>query len=155
MNQSPAHDTLDRCERIRRSTRSTVTRAELLDAVHAACLEISRAEAREIVEMTLEEISATLVRGECVMLRSFGLFAVRAKRQRVGRNPRTGVEAPINSRRVVTFKPSPVLSACVNGAVPDQKNSLNRGAGSAKRANADKVLEAPSAALAQATIISP
>jgi integration host factor subunit alpha len=155
MNQSPANDTLDRRERIRPSTRSTVTRAELLDAVHAASLEISRAEAREILEMTLDEISATLSRGESVMLRSFGLFAVRAKRQRVGRNPRTGVEAPINSRRVVTFKPSPMLSACVNGAAPDKEASPKRSHGRAERANAARALEAPHVALAQATIISP
>ena len=113
----------------------TVTRAALLDAVYASGLGLSRVQAREIVEMALEEISVTLVRGECVNLRSFGLFAVRAKRERIGRNPRTGVEAPINSRRVVTFKPSPVLSACVNGAAPDEESWLNRAAGSAKRAD--------------------
>ncbi len=65
--------------------------------------------------MALEEISEALVRGESVKLRSFGLFSVRAKRERIGRNPRTGVEAPISSRRVLTFKPSPVLSAAING----------------------------------------
>jgi integration host factor subunit alpha len=75
--------------------------------------------------MALEEIAATLVRGECVKLRSFGLFTVRAKRERVGRNPRTGVEAPIKSRRVLTFKPSPVLSACVNGLAPDERSSID------------------------------
>jgi len=66
--------------------------------------------------MALDEISDALVRGESVKLRSFGLFMVRDKRERVGRNPRTGVEAPITPRRVLTFKPSPVLSASVNGA---------------------------------------
>lgn len=65
--------------------------------------------------MALEEISNALVRGESVKLRSFGLFSVRAKRERVGRNPRTGVEAPIKPRRVLTFKPSPVLCAAING----------------------------------------
>jgi integration host factor subunit alpha len=66
--------------------------------------------------MALEEISAALVRGETVKLRSFGLFAVRSKRERIGRNPRTGVEVPIKPRRVLTFKPSPVLLAALNGA---------------------------------------
>lgn len=65
--------------------------------------------------MALEEVSAALVRGETVKLRSFGLFSVRSKRERIGRNPRTGVEVPIKPRRVLTFKPSPVLSAAVNG----------------------------------------
>ena len=61
-------------------------------------------------------------------LRSFGLFAVRSKRERLGRNPRTGVEVPIKPRRVLTFKPSPVLSASVNGQIaeedPDENESL-------------------------------
>ena len=96
-------------------TRRTATRAALLDAVYASCPELSRAQARDIFEMALEEIAETLVRGECVKLRSFGLFSVRAKRERIGRNPRTGVEAPIKSRRVLTFKASPVLVAAVNG----------------------------------------
>lgn len=97
--------------------RKTVTRADLLDAVYASCPSLSRAQARQIFEMALEEISAALVSGEPVKLRSFGLFAVRSKRERIGRNPRTGVEVPIKPRRVLTFKPSPVLSAAVN-AVP-------------------------------------
>jgi integration host factor subunit alpha len=96
--------------------RKTATRADLLDAVYAAYPALSRAQSREIFEMALDEISDALVRGESVKLRSFGLFAVRAKRERIGRNPRTGVAAPISSRRVLTFKPSPVLIAAVNGA---------------------------------------
>ncbi|VTZ49908.1 Integration host factor subunit alpha (modular protein) [Methylocella tundrae] len=100
--------------------RRTATRAALLDAVYASCPALSRAQAREIFEMALEEIAEALVRGECVKLRSFGMFAVRSKRERIGRNPRTGVEAPIKSRRVLTFKPSPVLSACVNGLSPEE-----------------------------------
>lgn len=93
----------------------TATRADLLDAVYKSCPALSRAQARDIFEMALEEISDALVRGETVKLRSFGLFAVRAKRERIGRNPRTGVEVPIKPRRVLTFKPSPVLIDCVNG----------------------------------------
>ncbi len=105
-------------------TRKTATRAALLDAVYASCPTLSRAQARDIFEMALEEIAEALVKGEAVKLRSFGLFAVRSKRERIGRNPRTGVEAPIKSRRVLTFKPSPVLSACVNGAAPHDAGKL-------------------------------
>lgn len=65
--------------------------------------------------MTLEEIGDSLDRNEPVKLRAFGAFNVRSKRERIGRNPKTGVEAPIKPRRVVTFKPSPVLIARVNG----------------------------------------
>ena len=103
------------------ANRNTATRAELLDAVYASCPALSRAQAKQIFEMTLDEITDALVRGETVKLRSFGLFLVRAKRERVGRNPRTGVEVPITPRRVLTFKPSPVLSAAVNGVATKQR----------------------------------
>jgi integration host factor subunit alpha len=93
----------------------TLTRATLREAVYSCCPTLSRAEARLILDATFEEISEALVRGESVKLRSFGSFNVRAKRERVGRNPKTGVEAPICSRKVLTFKASPVLIAQVNG----------------------------------------
>ena len=93
----------------------TTTRADLLEAVYATSPALSRTQARELFEMALDEICDTLVRGEPVKLRSFGNFAVRSKRERIGRNPRTGVEAPIAPRRVVTFRPSPVLLGRVNG----------------------------------------
>jgi integration host factor subunit alpha len=86
---------------------------------------LSRAQAKEIFEMALEEISSALVHGEPVKLRSFGLFLVRAKRERIGRNPRTGVEVPIKPRRVLTFKPSPVLCASVNGMVAEEEAEDN------------------------------
>jgi integration host factor subunit alpha len=100
---------------LKAKTGKTATRADLLDAIYESCRTLSRAQARDIFEMALEEISDALVRGESVKLRSFGLFAVRAKRERIGRNPRTGIEVPIKPRRVLTFKPSPVLIAAVNG----------------------------------------
>ena len=93
----------------------TTTRAELLDAVYNACPSLSRAQAREVFEMTLDEIVNSLLREEPVKLRAFGAFSVRSKRERVGRNPRTGVEAKITARRVLTFKASPRLIARVNG----------------------------------------
>ncbi|WP_158811458.1 integration host factor subunit alpha [Beijerinckia sp. L45] len=98
--------------------RRTATRADLLDAIYARCPALSRSQSREIFEMALEEVSQSLVRGEPVKLRSFGLFSVREKRERIGRNPRTGIEVPIKPRRVLTFRPSPVLFALVNGQVP-------------------------------------
>ncbi len=62
----------------------------------------------------LKEICESLAQGEAVKLRSFGAFNVRSKRGRIGRNPKTGVEAPITPRRVLTFKPAPALVARVN-----------------------------------------
>jgi integration host factor subunit alpha len=57
----------------------------------------------------LDHIQDALVEGETVKLSRFGNFTVRAKRQRVGRNPKTGEEVPITPRRVVTFRPSQML----------------------------------------------
>ena len=97
------------------SFRRTATRADILDGVFAACPTVSRSQARDVFEMALEEVCETLKSGESVKLRSFGHFNVREKRERIGRNPRTGVEVPIKPRRVLTFKASPVLLDQVNG----------------------------------------
>jgi len=96
----------------------TITRVELLDAVYNACPTLSRAQARQLFEMTLEEIVSALVNDDPVKLRAFGAFTLRCKRERVGRNPRTGVEAKITARRVLTFKASPTLIAKINGDAP-------------------------------------
>ena len=97
----------------RRST--TATRADLADAVYRK-LGLSRAESAAMVETVLEEIAATVANGQSVKLSSFGTFRVRSKGTRMGRNPKTGVEVPITPRRVITFKPSNVMKAVVNGA---------------------------------------
>jgi integration host factor subunit alpha len=96
----------------------TITRVELLDAVYNACPTLSRAQARQLFEMTLDEIVGALVDNDPVKLRAFGAFTLRSKRERVGRNPRTGVEAKITARRVLTFKASPTLIAKINGDAP-------------------------------------
>lgn len=100
----------------------TLTRAALREAVYVSCPTLSRAEARKILDTAFDEIAEALMRGESVKLRSFGTFNVRSKRERVGRNPKTGVEATITSRRVLTFKASPVLVAHVNGdaVIPEE-----------------------------------
>ena len=92
----------------------TVTRADLCEAVDQR-LGLSRAESADLVEVVLKEISDCLEKGEAVKLSSFGTFSVREKGERIGRNPKTGVEVPITSRRVLTFKPSNVLKARING----------------------------------------
>ena len=92
----------------------TITRADLCEAVYQK-LGLSRAESSELVETVLKEISDTLVSGETVKLSSFGSFIVREKGERIGRNPKTGVEVPITPRRVLVFKPSNVMKARLNG----------------------------------------
>ena len=84
--------------------RGTLTKREIAQAVYSACPGLSRRQAKELVEDVLEEIVSTLVAGENVSLRGFGKFAVRQKRERPGRNPKTGVAAPISARRVVVLR---------------------------------------------------
>ncbi|WP_061932846.1 integration host factor subunit alpha [Aureimonas sp. AU22] len=86
----------------------TVTRADLAEAVFRK-IGLSRSESAYLVESILEEICATIARGEAVKISSFGSFLVRAKNERVGRNPKTGEEVPISPRRVAVFKPSNVM----------------------------------------------
>lgn len=93
----------------------TVTRADLGEAVYQK-VGLSRAESSALVEMVLGEIADTITRGETVKLSSFGSFVVRSKGERIGRNPKTGVEVPITPRRVLTFKPSNILREQVVGA---------------------------------------
>jgi integration host factor subunit alpha len=92
----------------------TVTRADLSEAVYQK-VGLSRTESAELVERVLGEICDSLAAGETVKLSSFGSFVVRSKGERVGRNPKTGVEVPIDPRRVMVFKPSNVLKAYING----------------------------------------
>jgi integration host factor subunit alpha len=92
----------------------TITRADLCEAVYQK-VGLSRTESASLVETVLEEICDAVARGENVKLSSFGSFIVRDKGQRIGRNPKTGVEVPIEPRRVMVFKPSNVMKARVNG----------------------------------------
>lgn len=91
----------------------TVTRADLANAVYRE-VGLSRAESAEFVHIFFEEICQAAERGETIKLSSFGSFVVRSKKQRIGRNPKTGVEVPISPRRVMVFKPSNVLKTRVN-----------------------------------------
>jgi integration host factor subunit alpha len=102
------------------SPRRTVTRADLAAVVYER-LGGSRREAPRLVDATFSEIMDALVRGERAKLVSFGSFVLRTKSARVGRNPKTGVEAKITERRVVTFKASTTLRDHVSGkAAPDK-----------------------------------
>jgi integration host factor subunit alpha len=78
---------------------------------------LSLADAREMVELVLDEISACLARGETVKLSSFGSFTARRKGERIGRNPKTREEVPIAPRRAVVFKPSGVMKQKINSAL--------------------------------------
>ncbi|MBU3731385.1 MAG: integration host factor subunit alpha [Beijerinckiaceae bacterium] len=92
----------------------TITRAELSEAVYQK-VGLSRTESASLVELVLREVSDCIAQGETVKLSSFGSFVVRDKGQRIGRNPKTGIEVPIEPRRVMVFKPSNILKARING----------------------------------------
>lgn len=74
----------------------------------------SKKEATEILDLTLEIVKGALERGETVKISGFGNFSLRAKRPRPGRNPRTGQEMTISARRVLVFRPSPMLRNALN-----------------------------------------
>ncbi len=89
-------------------TGKTVTRADLVEAL-AKRANMQRADANRLLTRMLEMMQDAMVDGDTVKLSRFGNFNVRAKRQRIGRNPKTGEEVPITPRRVVTFRPSQML----------------------------------------------
>src|ERR671917_2197952 len=96
---------------------NTLTRASLAEAIYSQ-VGLSRNESAALLESVLERISAALEAGEAVKISAFGTFMVRQKGQRVGRNPKTGVEVPILPRKVLSFRPSQVLKARINGQKP-------------------------------------
>ena len=96
-----------------RGMNATVTRAQLSEAVYQE-VGLSRNESADLVEVVLKEIADALARGENVKISSFGSFFVRSKGKRIGRNPKTGEEVPINPRKVLVFRASHVLKDRVN-----------------------------------------
>ena len=89
---------------------NTLTRAELTENLHRK-IGLSRADSATMVEGVLQHMSDALTRGENVKVSGFGTFVLRDKGERVGRNPKTGVEVPIAPRRVLTFRASQGLRA--------------------------------------------
>ena len=86
----------------------TVTRTQLSEAVFQE-IGLSRSESGDLLDSVLLKISDTLASGNSVKISSFGTFSIRDKRERIGRNPKTGVEVLISSRKVIIFKASQVL----------------------------------------------
>ena len=95
---------------------ATVTRADLCEAVHEE-VGLTRQDCSELVERTLELMAQALEKGEQVKLSGFGVFQVREKRARMGRNPKTGQPAAIHPRRVISFRASQIMKGRVHDAV--------------------------------------
>lgn len=91
----------------------TVTRSDIAERVYEE-VGISRKDAGEILDMVVEEISYELEQGNDVKLSSFGTLNLRKKNPRIGRNPKTGVEAKITARTVISFKPCNNFRKAVN-----------------------------------------
>ena len=91
-----------------------MTKADLIENVYLKT-GFSKKESAEIVETVFDLIKSTLEDGEKIKIAGFGNFVVKEKATRRGRNPQTGEEIEISSRRILTFKPSQVLKTAING----------------------------------------
>ncbi len=92
----------------------TMTKAKIVDGVYDR-VGVTKKEAAEYVEAMFETMKETLETGDEIKVSGFGKFEVRQKGERVGRNPRTGVEIMIPERKVLRFKVSQVLKDELNG----------------------------------------
>ena len=101
----------------------SVTKAELADVLFER-LGLNKREAKDMVDYFFEEVREALERGEDVKLSGFGIFNLREKSQRPGRNPKTGEEIPITARRVVTFHASNKLKGQVDCAHAEREPTL-------------------------------
>lgn len=97
-----------------------LTKAEMAEHLFEE-LGLNKREAKDMVEMFFEEIRMSLENGRQVKLSGFGNFDLREKKQRPGRNPKTGEEIPISARRVVTFRPGQKLKARVEAYAGSQQ----------------------------------
>ena len=94
----------------------TLTRADLADALHEE-VGLTRQDCAGLVERTLNLVAEAMAKGEDVKLSGFGVFQVRNKRERMGRNPKTGEPAAIRPRRVIGFRASQVIKARIDRAL--------------------------------------
>lgn len=74
---------------------------------------LKQVDVKQVVQRTLDHITAALSKGETVELRNFGVFKVKARKSRIGRNPKTGTTVPIPERKVVAFKVGMVMKSKV------------------------------------------
>jgi integration host factor subunit alpha len=103
----------------------TLTRADLAEAVYQKGI-VTKDFAADLVGQVLEAICTALEEGENVKLSSFGVFTLRDKVERMGRNPKNGVAVPIEPRRVMTFTASHILKAKLNHTPPRRRRAPSR-----------------------------
>ncbi len=93
-----------------------MTKADIVEALYEK-VGFSKKEAADLVELVFNTLKDTLAASQKIKISGFGNFVVREKRARIGRNPQTGETIQITARRVLTFRPSQVLRAEVNGSL--------------------------------------
>ena len=98
-----------------------LTKADLVETLLDET-ELNKHEAKALIDQFFEEVKTALESGRSVKLSGFGNFDLRDKKQRPGRNPKTGEEIPITARRVVTFKPGQKLKAKVEDYTESQQH---------------------------------
>ena len=91
-----------------------MTKADLIEAIYMKVGGFSKKEAREVVETVFSAMKESLGQGRKIKISGFGNFVVRAKQERMGRNPQSGTPLLIAARRVLSFKPSDVLKQQLN-----------------------------------------
>ena len=90
-----------------------MTKADIVDQVYVKT-GLSKKESADIVEKVFDLVKETVAKGEKIKIAGFGNFVVKEKSTRRGRNPQTGQEIEISSRRILTFKPSQILKSAIN-----------------------------------------
>lgn len=91
-----------------------MTKADLIESLRSRIPGLNQVEAASLVDEVLGIVKDSLSRGEEVKLTGFGIFDVRAKSTRTGRNPQTGEPLTIEARRVVRYRPSDLLKGRMN-----------------------------------------
>lgn len=105
-----------------KSESDCLTKADLVDAIYDN-LPFDKQKATEIIEHWIELLKDGLAQDEKVMLSGFGVFEVKSKKARPGRNPQTGTRITLDPRNVVKFKPSQLLRKDINEAAAASTNS--------------------------------
>ncbi len=92
-----------------------MTKTDIVEKIYEK-VSLPKTEVSRTVELVFDIMKETLQHGDKIVVSGFGNFAIRNKRARRGRNPHTGGEMEVTARRILTFKPSPVLRADLNQA---------------------------------------
>ncbi|VFP87435.1 integration host factor subunit alpha [Candidatus Erwinia haradaeae] len=95
-----------------------LTKAKISEYLFVKCIGLRKRFAKELVELFFEEVRCSLENGEKVKLSGFGNFYLRCKKERPGRNPKTGASIPIKARRVVMFRAGQRLKSRVKNIIP-------------------------------------